>query len=594
MPLTQALRRVHRDSDERPAGRLYSRGGRTINSLLNQRYRRCAVPLEATPATGHRDKRMDSSAFLIDHPSLASTVAESHAAAGDETPDTLPMLPPDAVPASKAVPLAVSLKDVAALAPAGGFSEFMDSISASEDRRHDALSLLIRSHRSALTDLSRLQRELRLARAEAAQQAAGLAEAIDLAGLLDWSLTLADRRLRVSPALARLFGWELGQEPDREADGAAAHGMSDLIDRVVADDREAFRAMLMQVLRRGVAERGEVRVLDGGGRPWLLRLRLKPLPDGAGRCAGVRALMMPAGEAADRAAPDDARGRAGTVPGEAAHGESVRGDAGRGGALLPIGLAAADHPDGLTMQDVVQAFKHESFHPVFQPVVDGLSGRTIGAEALIRWNHPQRGQVAPGEFLPLCEEAGLDGQLSRLMLRQACRHVADWQLVAGGQVFVSVNLSARQLARSELIWDIIDALAECGLPSSALMLEVSEATLALDPEVHAELMQYLKQTGVRIAIDSFGGEAESLRRLAALPVDCIKLDQLLTRDSAGATAAVIRGIVAYAASRGIDLVAKSVETAAQREALLTLGCRQMQGHLFARPEPMSAGGAPDR
>lgn len=551
---------------------------------------------------------MDSSAFLIDHPSLACTVADD-AAAGDEAPDTLPMPSPGAVPASKAVPLAVSLKDIAALAPASGFSEFMDSISVSDDRRHDALSLLIRSHRSALTDLSRLQRELRLTRAEAAQQAAELAEAFDLAGLLDWSLTLADRRLRVSPALARLFGWDAGQ--DMEMNGADAHGMSELIDRVVADDREAFRAMLMQVLRRGVAERGEVRVLDACGRSLRLRLRLKPVPDGAGRCAGVRALMMPADAAVDRAAPGDAQVHGATVHGavvqralahgDAAHGkfvqsESAQRDAGCGGALLPGEPASAvsDYPGCLTMRDVVQAFKHESFYPVFQPVVDGLTGRPVGAEALIRWAHPRRGTLLPGEFLPLCDEAGLDGQLSRLMLRQACRHVADWQLATGRQVFVSVNLSARQLSRSELIWDIIDALAECGLPSSALMLEVSEATLALDPEVHAELMHYLKQTGVRIGIDGFGGEAESLRRLAALPVDCIKLDRRLTRDSTGATAAVIRGIVAYAASRGIDLVANGVETAAQREALLTLGCRQMQGHLFARAEPAGSGGTIER
>lgn len=518
---------------------------------------------------------MDSSAFLIDHPSLASTVTEACAVACEEVSDTLPMLAPVAAPA----PLAVSLKDVAALAPSDGFSGFMDSISAPGDNRRDALSLLIRSHRSALTDLSRLQRELRLARTEAARQTAELAEAFDLAGLLDWSLTLTDRRLRVSAALARLFGWAV----EWEGDGSGVRGMSHLMDRVIAEDREPFRAMLMQVLRRGVVERGELRVLDADGRARRLRLRLKPLPDGAGRCVGVRALMMPAGDAAGAFGPDGAASRS-----EGVRGESVCADAAAADCVIDetAGEAAGD----LTVQDVVQAFRRESFHPVFQPVVDGLSGRPIGAEALIRWNHPQRGLVLPGEFLPLCEEAGLDGQLSRLMLRQACRHVADWRLVADGPVFVSVNLSARQLARSELIWDIIDALAEFGLPSSALMLEVSEATLALDAEVHAELMHYLKQTGVRIAIDSFGVDAQALRWLATLPIDCVKLDQRLTRDGAGAAAAVIRGIVAHAASRGIDVVGMGVETAGQRDALLALGARQMQGHLFARPEPASTGG----
>ena len=196
---------------------------------------------------------MDSSAFLIDHPSLAFSMSDvAPAVGGDVAPDTLPML---AGAILDDAPLAVSLSDATMLAPAQGFAEFMDSISAPDDTRRTALSLLIRSHRNALTDLSRLQRELLRARARCDLSAADLADAVDLGGLLTWSLALTDRSLEVAAPLATLFGWDAPQDH-------RGRSMSDLIEQVAADDRERFRAMLMQVLRRGVAERGEVGLLE--------------------------------------------------------------------------------------------------------------------------------------------------------------------------------------------------------------------------------------------------------------------------------------------------------------------------------------------
>jgi diguanylate cyclase (GGDEF)-like protein len=239
-------------------------------------------------------------------------------------------------------------------------------------------------------------------------------------------------------------------------------------------------------------------------------------------------------------------------------------------------------------QDLRVALDQAQFVLHYQPLVHIGSRRVVGTEALVRWQHPERGLLPPIEFIGLAEETGLIVRLGRLVLLEACRQTAQWTSdEAVGPIGVSVNVSARQLADTTLLDDVADALRLSGLPAHRLTLELTESVLVSNIDVAVATLDALKRLGVRLAIDDFGTGYSSLSYLARLPVDVLKIDKVFVNRVGQdcAEGRVAGAVVALATSLGLDTVVEGVETTWQLEVLRDHGCRVFQGYLWSRPLP---------
>jgi diguanylate cyclase (GGDEF)-like protein len=219
---------------------------------------------------------------------------------------------------------------------------------------------------------------------------------------------------------------------------------------------------------------------------------------------------------------------------------------------------------------------------VFQPVVALPSMRPVGAEALLRWHHPTLGAVRPDEFIPVAEESGLINRIGSWVLQQSVRQLAAW-LSAGHDVWVSVNLSPKELHAADYAGQVADVLAEHGVPPQRLVLEVTEHAVATDMEELVRRLTELRATGVRIALDDFGAGYSSLGQLRTLPVDILKIDHALVAEpeSRTGTAAPLVDVVVRLGHRlGLEVLAEGIGTPAQRAVVEEAGCRLGQGSLF--------------
>ena len=218
----------------------------------------------------------------------------------------------------------------------------------------------------------------------------------------------------------------------------------------------------------------------------------------------------------------------------------------------------------------------------YQPIVALGSGRTVGCEALVRWEHPMRGLVGPGDFVKVAEGSGLISKIGRFVLEQACRQAVEWRK-DGREIFVSVNISSRELTRPDLVSDVARALDASGLPPPLLCLEVPEPTLLRDPGPIVESLRMLRSLGVCVAIDDFGAGASSFALLRILPIDQIKIDNLFIQGlgETSSDRAVVAAVVSLAKELGISVVAEGVETSRQRAELEELGAELAQGFLFS-------------
>lgn len=237
-------------------------------------------------------------------------------------------------------------------------------------------------------------------------------------------------------------------------------------------------------------------------------------------------------------------------------------------------------------QDLRRALQNNELELHFQPLVRMRTGTLRGFEALLRWNHPRRGTISPGEFLHVAEETGLIVEIGRWVLHEACRQASQWgEAQAGERPAVSVNLASRQLDDPDLISEVRDALAQSGLDPSRLILEITESEVMRNPETARMRLQALRSQGVRVAIDDFGTGYSSLSHLQYFPVDELKIDRtFITRlDHGDREISFVRAMIALAHSLGIEVVAEGIEYDVQYAALDQLGCDIAQGFLLSAP-----------
>jgi len=241
--------------------------------------------------------------------------------------------------------------------------------------------------------------------------------------------------------------------------------------------------------------------------------------------------------------------------------------------------------------DLRRAIEQEEFVLHFQPQVDIKSGRIIGAEALLRWNHPEKGMIQPGKFIPVAEESGLIVPIGEWVLRDACRQLRAWQLSGLPHLRIAVNLSARQFREPHLPQRIAEILAESGLDQrDVLEVEITESLLMKNVEVARDMLKQLYDMGVRISVDDFGTGYSSLSYLQRFCLHALKVDQSFVRDIAsGADGAVIAGVIVDLAHKlKLSVIAEGVETLEQLQYLEQIGCDEMQGFYFSRPIPAAA------
>lgn len=239
--------------------------------------------------------------------------------------------------------------------------------------------------------------------------------------------------------------------------------------------------------------------------------------------------------------------------------------------------------------DLRRAIEREEFRLVYQPIVDLASGRAVGAEALVRWEHPERGPLGPLAFIPVAEETGQIVALGRWVIREACRQAARWQSGDGGRFKVTVNLSARQLEDASLVDDITAALRDASLDPACLVLEITESVLMRDAASAAALLRRIRALGIQLAVDDFGTGYSSLAYLQRFPISIIKIDRSFVAGlmHGGNDAALARTIVALGGTLELTTVAEGIEEVEQETRLRELGCELGQGYLFARPLPAS-------
>jgi len=239
------------------------------------------------------------------------------------------------------------------------------------------------------------------------------------------------------------------------------------------------------------------------------------------------------------------------------------------------------------LQDLRNALEHEQFRLYYQPKFDAVSGRPVGAEALLRWEHPQQGLLLPDKFIELAEKTGLIIPIGDWVLNEACRQMQVWFAQGYHDWRIAVNLSALQFCHAGLVKSVAKALERHQLPANSLTLEITETTAMSDADASMTVLQGLWYMGVDLSIVDFGTGYSGLMYLKRLPANELKIDRGFVRDLEhdGDDAAIVSAIVALGQALGLRIVAEGVETDAQQSFLTRLGCNSLQGYLLGHPLP---------
>ncbi|WP_339465810.1 MULTISPECIES: putative bifunctional diguanylate cyclase/phosphodiesterase [unclassified Pseudomonas] len=239
------------------------------------------------------------------------------------------------------------------------------------------------------------------------------------------------------------------------------------------------------------------------------------------------------------------------------------------------------------LQDLRAALEHSQFTLHYQPKFDAANGRPVGAEALLRWQHPIHGLLMPDKFIDLAEKTGVIIPIGEWVLNEACRQMREWYVLGYTDWRIAVNLSALQFCHGGLVQSVAKALATHHLPANSLTLEITETTAMSDADASMTVLQELSDMGVDLSIDDFGTGYSSLMYLKRLPANELKIDRGFVRDLEHDSddAAIVSAIVALGQALGLRIVAEGVETGVQQDFLTKLGCDSLQGYLLGYPMP---------
>jgi EAL domain-containing protein (putative c-di-GMP-specific phosphodiesterase class I) len=237
------------------------------------------------------------------------------------------------------------------------------------------------------------------------------------------------------------------------------------------------------------------------------------------------------------------------------------------------------------LESLMRQASLDEFTAFYQPIVDAVSRRIVGFEALVRWVQPNGRIISPGEFLELAEETGLIVDIGRHMLQQACRQLVSWRDAGYGDFYVAVNVADRQFSSLSMLDDVRRALSDSGLPATALCLELTEGVLMHQHANASMLIRQLKEMGCLLSVDDFGTGYSSLSHLQKIPLDTLKIDQSFVRKlPANANdAKICEMIISLSKSLGFNVVAEGVELDEQADFLQAIGATHLQGYLYGRP-----------
>lgn len=267
----------------------------------------------------------------------------------------------------------------------------------------------------------------------------------------------------------------------------------------------------------------------------------------------------------------------------------------RRGKNLCIKYEPAMRRDVINVQavegELKQAIENREFEPYFQPIVNLADGSIYGFEALARWNHPERGMVSPGEFIPIAEDTGLISDLGAYILEDACSTLNQWRDIfpQANNMTMAVNVSARQFAEATLVSRVESILDRSGLPPNMLKLEITETVVMLDAMESVNRLNFLKSLGVMLSIDDFGTGYSSMSYLQKFPMDQLKIDLSFVQRMEKSTEniEIVRAIINMAHSLRLKVVAEGIETERQRDLLYSLQCDYGQGYFYSKPLPKS-------
>jgi len=223
----------------------------------------------------------------------------------------------------------------------------------------------------------------------------------------------------------------------------------------------------------------------------------------------------------------------------------------------------------------------------YQPIVDSRTRRITGAEALVRWEHPEKGLIPPNKFIPIAEESGLIVAVGEWVMNTVCEQIVAWDHAGLKNLRVAVNLSGRQFNDQNLAVVVSDLLHRTNCPAESLEFEITESMIMRNPDAALRTMHRITELGVRLSIDDFGTGYSSLSYLKRFPVEKLKIDRSFVRDihTDADDATIVGAIAALAKKLDLSIVAEGVETTEQLAFLVSLGCDECQGYLFSRPRP---------